>query len=263
MKKEKQIVPINFEEFSKKLMVSSIGEINFKKAFEQDIVDIPKYAIGTYFWFIPDNSKMVIVDSSDNIHKLTSFEKDEWKKYYPEFLSLITHPEDWVYFLGGVAYMVKYLNKIDINERKNYRFNFYARIKNKNHEYRWMAIQFPRIIYNHEGKALSSLVVVSDLSCFNIVNQPVMSLIDTSNVRKPFYKAFIEKDQKTLNCANITKREREILSLMIKGENSPQIADKLFISYHTVENHKRNLRQKTNCKTAAELVYFVLTNNLI
>ena len=33
------------------------------------------------------------------------------------------------------------------------------------------------------------------------------------------------------------------------------MAKKLFISYDTVENQKRNLRQKTNCKIWAELVY--------
>lgn len=50
---------------------------------------------------------------------------------------------------------------------------------------------------------------------------------------------------------------------MISGYNTPQIAEKLFISYNTVENHKRNLRQKTNCKTSTELVYYVLKNSLI
>lgn len=263
MKKDDQVLPLSFKEFSKKIKICSSAQVDLKKVFEQDILDIPKYAIGTYFWFIPDNSNVSIVDSSDNIHDLTSFEKDEWKKYYPDFLSKVMHPEDWNYFLGGVGFMIKYLEKLPEAERKNYRFNIYSRIKNKQHEYRWMVVQFPKIIYNPQGKAFSSLIVVSDLSHFEIINKPIMSLIDTSNAKKPFYKAIIKKSNNRSNCAQITKREREILSLMIKGENSPQIAEKLFISYSTVENHKRNLRQKTNCKTAAELVYYVLTNNLI
>lgn len=263
MKANDKIKPLDFNEFSKKIKISSSKLVDFKKVFEKDIADIPKYAIGTYFWFIPDNKNVTIVDSSDNIHELTSFKKDEWKQYYPEFLSIVMHPEDYVYFLGSVGYMIKYLESFPNKERKNYRFNIYARIKDKNQDYRWMVIQFPRIVYNEEGKAMSSLIVLSDLSHFNIVNQPIMSLIDTSNNRKPFYKAQFEKKQETLNFASITKREREILSLMIKGSNSPQIAEKLFISYNTVENHKRNLRQKTDCKTAAELVYFVMKNNLL
>jgi len=263
MKNENKIHPVAYQDFSAHLKISFDNSIDFKKEFEEDILEIPKYAIGSYFWFIPDNSKMSIVDTSDNIHELTSFKKNEWKKYFPNFLQHVMIPEDFIYFLGGVEFMISYLENIEITERHNYRFNIYARIKNKNNDYRWMVIQFPRIIYNNEGKALSSLIVISDLSNFDIVNQPVMSLIDSSNKRKPFQRAFLEKDTQKVNCAYITKREREILSLMISGHNSPQIAEKLFISYHTVENHKRNLRKKTNCKTSTELVYTILKNNLL
>ena len=61
---------------------------------------------------------------------------------------------------------------------------------------------------------------------------------------------------------NITKREQDILQLMAKGYNTPQISKELNIAYNTVENHKRNLRAKTNTKTSAELMNFVCNNNL-
>lgn len=207
MNDNNKIFPIDFKEFSKKIKVNHGKSLNFKKVFEKDILDIPKYAIGSYFWFIPDNSNVTIVDCSDNIHELTSYKKDEWKNYSPEFLSPIMHPEDWLYFLGGVQFMLKYLENIDIAARKHYRFNIYARIKNENDKYIWMVIQFPKIIYNQEGKGLSSLIVVSDLSHFDIVNQPQMSLIDTTSVKKTFHRAFIENDNGKVNYANITERK--------------------------------------------------------
>ena len=66
-----------------------------------------------------------------------------------------------------------------------------------------------------------------------------------------------------LDLPSISRREHEVLLLMTKGLNSPEIAKQLFISYHTVENHKRNLRQKTKTKTSAELIHYVWSNNLI
>ena len=48
---------------------------------------------------------------------------------------------------------------------------------------------------------------------------------------------------------------------MFKGLNTPQIADQLFIAYDTVENHRRNLRRKTQTKTAAALMNYVWENN--
>lgn len=263
MKSDSEIQPVEFGEFSQNLKVGLQKKVDFAKVFEKDIEYISKYAIGPYFWFIPDNSNMSIFKTSDNIHELTSFEKDEWKQYEPEFLAEIMHEEDYIYFLGGVKNMLEFLEKIPVSERKSYRFNIYSRIKNTKGEFRWMVIQFPKIIYCKDGRGLSSLVVVSDLSHFSIVNQPVMTMIDTTNSKKPFYKAIVEKTDVFINKANVTKRERDILSLMILGKNSPEIAEKLFISYHTVENHKKNLRMKTGSKTSVELIYYVLHNNIL
>ncbi|MBC9797822.1 response regulator, partial [Sinomicrobium weinanense] len=42
----------------------------------------------------------------------------------------------------------------------------------------------------------------------------------------------------------ITRREKEILQLVTEGLTSSQIAEKLFISPHTVETHRKNLMEK-------------------
>ncbi|HFK5504816.1 TPA: helix-turn-helix transcriptional regulator, partial [Elizabethkingia anophelis] len=34
-------------------------------------------------------------------------------------------------------------------------------------------------------------------------------------------------------------------------------------SYHTVQNHKRNLRKKTNTKTSSELIAYVIKYNIL
>ena len=73
MKDKNEIQSLNFQDFSANIKVDSNEKIDFKKAFEKDILEIPKYAIGAYFWFIPDNSNISIVDISDNLDELTSF----------------------------------------------------------------------------------------------------------------------------------------------------------------------------------------------
>jgi|SRR5699024_4394696 len=42
----------------------------------------------------------------------------------------------------------------------------------------------------------------------------------------------------------ITRREKEILVLIAEGLTSSQIADRLFISTHTVDSHRKNLMEK-------------------
>lgn len=226
--------------------------------------ELPNFAIGPYFWFIPDNTDMSIIESSDNIHELTSFRKDEWQKYYPNFFSKIMPVEDHDYFLGCTAMMLDFLEKTAQNERKNYKFSIYCRMEDKNKKLRWTLIQFPKIIFNEEGRGVSAIVMVTDLGIFEVINKPRMTIMNISNVKHPYYLAILHQNKiENLIIPNITRREREILACIINGLKTPEIAEKLFISYHTVENHKRNLRVKTETKTSAELVNFVLKNQLM
>lgn len=52
----------------------------------------------------------------------------------------------------------------------------------------------------------------------------------------------------------LTRREKEILNLLDKGFNGPQIADKLYISSYTVETHRKNLMQKLETSTTQMLL---------
>ncbi|MDA3938246.1 MAG: LuxR C-terminal-related transcriptional regulator [Spirochaetia bacterium] len=53
---------------------------------------------------------------------------------------------------------------------------------------------------------------------------------------------------------NITKREEEIIDLLLSGYNNKQIASKLFISNLTVKNHIYSIYQKTNVHNRMQLV---------
>jgi DNA-binding CsgD family transcriptional regulator len=57
-----------------------------------------------------------------------------------------------------------------------------------------------------------------------------------------------------------SKREKEILALVAAGHTSQESADRLFISLHTVNTHRRNLARKTNAKTDNGLVRYAVTN---
>jgi len=54
--------------------------------------------------------------------------------------------------------------------------------------------------------------------------------------------------------SEISPREEEVLNHVASGLTDHQIADKLFISYHTVNSHRKNLLLKLDAKNTAELV---------
>lgn len=53
----------------------------------------------------------------------------------------------------------------------------------------------------------------------------------------------------------VTRREKEVLTLMAKGHTTPEIAEKLFLSPLTIESHRRNLLQKFKVNNAASLIH--------
>lgn len=53
---------------------------------------------------------------------------------------------------------------------------------------------------------------------------------------------------------NLTEREREILALIVAGLTTSEIADKLYLSSHTIDTHRRKLMKKLKARNTADLV---------
>ncbi len=61
----------------------------------------------------------------------------------------------------------------------------------------------------------------------------------------------------------LTRREKEILQLIAREYTSPEIADKLFLSLRTVENHRKHLLAKFDVKNMIGLVRKALDMGLV
>ncbi len=54
-----------------------------------------------------------------------------------------------------------------------------------------------------------------------------------------------------------------MLVLLARGCSSKEIADKLNISVHTVNTHRKNITRKTGIKSVAGLAVYALLHNLV
>jgi DNA-binding NarL/FixJ family response regulator len=59
---------------------------------------------------------------------------------------------------------------------------------------------------------------------------------------------------------DLTPTERRILKLIAEYKTSREIAEELFISYHTVETHRRNISEKLDLHGSHALIKFALAN---
>ncbi len=61
----------------------------------------------------------------------------------------------------------------------------------------------------------------------------------------------------------LSERELEVLQLVSFGCSSAKVAEKLFISTHTVTNHRKNMLSRSRCGNLAELVRVAIEENLL
>lgn len=61
----------------------------------------------------------------------------------------------------------------------------------------------------------------------------------------------------------ISDREGEIIRLVAEGFTNKEIADKLFLSAHTVTTHRKNIMAKLGVNNTAGLVLFAIRNNIV
>jgi DNA-binding CsgD family transcriptional regulator len=97
--------------------------------------------------------------------------------------------------------------------------------------------------------------------CF-IVDQDIEHLIkSTDNYlgrlsfnNGEFVTTFFSKEPVMKNQDIFTSRELEILKLLMRGYESKQIGDKLFISSNTVDNHRKNMIRKVDARDTTALI---------
>jgi DNA-binding NarL/FixJ family response regulator len=60
----------------------------------------------------------------------------------------------------------------------------------------------------------------------------------------------------------LTDREREALQFLAEGKSTKEIADELGVSVKTVETHRRNIMEKLNLHSVAELTKYAIREGI-
>ncbi len=65
------------------------------------------------------------------------------------------------------------------------------------------------------------------------------------------------------NDHELSRREKDIVTLIAKGLTNKEIADGLFISVHTAMTHRKNIVKKLGIKTVSGITVYAILNKLI
>ena len=61
----------------------------------------------------------------------------------------------------------------------------------------------------------------------------------------------------------LSKREREIIKLIVEGKSSCEISSMLYISMHTVNNHRKNIIRKLEINNLCQLTRFAIAFQIV
>ena len=91
-------------------------------------------------------------------------------------------------------------------------------------------------------------------------SSPVTSII-LSGYMQQLKKS--SKTSRTNRTSKLSNKEREILSYLVDGMSSREIAEKLSLSVRTVDNHRANMMRRLQVRNAAELVRMAVEEKLL
>ena len=91
-----------------------------------------------------------------------------------------------------------------------------------------------------------------------------ISLYDSAEQIKTKVESVISKNkQDDSDKQELSQREKEIVSCIVKGLTNKQIAEVLHLSVHTVMTHRRNISGKLQIHSSAGLAIYAIVNQLV
>lgn len=92
----------------------------------------------------------------------------------------------------------------------------------------------------------------------------VISVIDDlDTIKRKIKDVFTPSVDPSDEKENLSQREKEIISLIVKGLTNQEIADRLFLSIHTIITHRRNITRKLEIHSATGLTIYAIVNKIV
>ncbi|MDB5111805.1 MAG: hypothetical protein JWR67_2919 [Mucilaginibacter sp.] len=222
--------------------IFNIGNLIQKKSLLiEDIVD---YIPGSVM--IQDLSSMTNTYMNKQGCDILRHSKEELQELGPAYFDLFFPKEE-------VAVIKTELYQFIRQEDYTKQYSFFQRVRpNEGSDYKWY-LNITRLYPNSNKPMNYELMHVA------------VAVSNTSYVAKKLsylseQNEFVEKNYVKYNL--LTCREKEIIKLIADGYSTYSISEMLFISQHTVNNHRKNIIAKLQIKCLSELIRFAMAFNI-
>lgn len=233
-----------------------------KENFNEEEVLKSYEAIGPFVYFISDYSthKYIKVGGSSEI--LFGYKNSEIEGKGFAFTLKVTPLKEIVRLLFGAKLFWKYFKETKVEDRSFLRVNFTLTYKRSDGS-TFEAFQQNRpILFDEKGNAIYFLGIITDISefktKFSTHEHYILNVKDPQNIIK--YQIKIKEHE--LN-TSVSIAELKVLNLIAEGLRTKEIAEKLFLSEHTINIHRKNLLVKLESNSSSQLIKKALMAGII
>ncbi|MBN9297996.1 MAG: PAS domain-containing protein [Filimonas sp.] len=208
------------------------------------------FQIGESYYLIFNYQTLEIDFVSREITNLLGYEPHEAST---AFLMSCVHPDDRKWFLDVQNASIKFLMSLTAAQQLKYKLRFDCRFRKKSGEYVRCIQQAVVIKTDTDGNIYKTLIIYTDISHLKSFGRPILSYIGLEG--EPSYlDVNVYESKGQLSNSVLSRREKEVLFLIMEGKASKEIAGILNISKSTVDNHRRNILNRNGIKSTGELI---------
>lgn len=186
-----------------------------------------------------------LLDFNDATWKFTGYSREELEKLGTRYFIKHMHP----YFLKVTAR--KIVHSLVHNPGKITSFIQYLHLYGNEERFQ-PVFTFSKTLENGSSELLC-ISMTSQMFYKDKMPGKIERVVEMDEFKLKHFKQFQQ----------LTDRERQILTLLAEGLNNPKIADRLFISRHTVETHRKHINHKLGIKHYRDVMKYALAFDLI
>ena len=206
-------------------------------------------SVGPFYYYIFDLQNSAILFVSPSITEILGYEPEQ---FTPDFFFQIIHPDDASAFINFGKKSIEFFNSIPPEDIFKYKIRLDFRIRKITGDYIRIMQQVVTVETTETGGINKTLGIHTDITHIKSKGNPVLSFIGMEG--EPSYLNIALSAAFSPTTELLSHREKEILYYIVHGRNSSEIADILFLSKHTVLNHRRSILIKTGLSSTAELI---------
>lgn len=203
---------------------------------------------GPSFYYVYDFQKNELKFLGNEVEKILGWNSQS--SY--EFMMEKVHPEDVKTAVAFQERLVSFFTALPIDKIFKYKISFDWRVRNSDGNYLRMLQQAFVAAHDEQGMIIRLFCIQTDITHLKPEGNPTLSFMgldgEPSYVNIGGTSAFTESEKP------LSTREKQILSLLIEGKISKQVAGELNISKQTIDKHRKNMLHKNGVATIGELI---------